>query len=365
MWAHTPTRLWKGFGVIVGALFGIVGVGGPKNGVAALRDTIDFAFADTPWEAASWLTVSGMEWLRYLFLLAAAGILVWSFWPARRPDVTGGPASVPEGKYIFGGHAEDEPGVTIGPMPTAEALNVFGDAQSDYVPIEDAGRWLYANASERLRQWIKEMASSLNTTIADQGASYYRTSWQEGRCDLYGRWEAELPMEKIDPKDGDFSAFAAVFGSGKRTILDQSILRRDLRPVLDFYETAAATSLGGEPIKVRRDTPLREALMFAVTGAWGGDPWADGEGQLSAIAKAIERTRQLAADGAITVWGKANRHTVWQEIDPKYWVSHYIDLLDVLRSETPTKAYNTRSNEPLFVDLMVSRAEFESEWSDA
>lgn len=94
----------------------------------------------------------------------------------------------------------------------------------DYVPLQEAGRWLYSNASERLRHSLKSMVPDPFSTIAEHAAAYYTTQWQEGRCDLYGRWEPGLPMEKM------------VFGANKRTILDQAVLRRDLRPVLEYYE---------------------------------------------------------------------------------------------------------------------------------
>lgn len=238
------------------------------------------------------------------------------------------------------------------------------EAPTDLIPLEDAGRWLYANASGALKEVLKGGVPSPFNTIADHAAAYYTTQWQEGRCDLYGRLEPGLPMEKIDPKDGDFSAFSAVFGSEKRPLLDQSVMRRDLKPVLDYYEEAVAgVAEPKEPIKVRRDTPLREALMFLVTGSWGLDPWSDGDGSLSGLGDALVEFRQLARDGTFSVWGLESRHGVWGPVAKEYWADHRVDSLDVLREdrETPTKADNLRSNAPLYVDLMVCRAEFEHE----
>lgn len=106
----------------------------------------------------------------------------------------------------------------------------------EFVSLAEAGQWLYANASERLQQHLRSMVPSTFETITDHAAALFTTEWQQGRCDLYGRRELGLPIEKIDREDGDFSIFSAVFGSDKRPIIDQSVLRRDLRPVLQFYE---------------------------------------------------------------------------------------------------------------------------------
>lgn len=235
---------------------------------------------------------------------------------------------------------------------------------SDYIPIEDAGRWLYENATERLREVLKVGVPNPFDTIAEHAAAYYRTSWTDGRCDLHGRWEPGLPMEKIDPKGGNFSAFETVFGSDRKKVIDLSVMRRDLRGVLDYYESAAALP-SREPIRVKRDTPLREALMFFATGRWGMDPMADGGERLEALGSALQEFRQHASDGTVTVWGKTDNHGVWRPIDQSYWINHWVDLLDVLRAKTRTKAYNQLGNEPLYIDLMVCRAEFEQAWNDA
>lgn len=274
-------------------------------------------------------------------------------------------ADIPHGKYIVGGRAEDEPGVTIGPMSPAEALKLWKAPEPEYIPIEDAGRWLYENASPKIREVLKGGVPSPFNSIAEHGSALYRTQWIEGRCALYGRWEPGLPMEPIDPKDGKFSAFELVFGSPRRKPIDLSVLKQDLQPVLDHYEREEPAATSREMVRILRDTPLREALMFIVTGQWGLNPMADGGDHLKDLTDALADFRQHASDGAITVWGKAGEFGVWQRIEPKYWQNHYVNFLDLLRSEARTTAANQLGDEPLFQELMVSRAEFEWEWRDA
>lgn len=318
------------------------------------------------------------DWLLWIGLLVAVVLLaicfattmqvVWRWWAGRKSkdaaaaaiSAYGKAAAPANGKYVVGGRAEDEPGVSIGPIPTVEALNVFADSE-EYVPIEDAGRWLYTNAGEGLQKVLRDSVPSPFNTIAEHGAAMFRTRWTENACKLHGRWEPGLPMEEIDAKDGHFSTFEKMFGTAKKQIIDLSVKRRDLQPVLDYYDQAATQRLG-EPIKVKRDVRLAEALMYAVIGEWGRDPLADGGGHLAALSAALETFRQKAHDGLITVWGKADNYGVWQVIAPAYWVAHYVDFPDVLRSVTPSKPYNQLSYDPLFIDLMVSRAEFEAEW---
>ncbi len=346
--------------------------------VSKSRDNWTVALREPP---PRWLTEETLApWVQPLLGIVIITSLVWALWPVvsgafgwtigrlRGSQRTGAnygvPASHHSNKYIVGGRAEDEPGQTIGPMRIAEALQEMrasAEPALEYIPIEDAGRWIYENASPRIREILKGGVPSPFETIAQHGAAFYRTAWTEGRCHLYGRWELGLPMELVDPKDGDFSPFETVFGSDRRRPIDLSVLRQDLKPVLEYYEREEPAP-SRETVNVVRDKPLREALMFIVTRQWHFDPMTDGGDHLKGLSDALMEFRQHASDGAITVWGKADRYGVWQRIEPKYWVNHYVDLLDVLKPETRAKAYNQLATEPLFQELMVCRAEFEWEW---
>lgn len=161
---------------------------------------------------------------------------------------------------LFGWHPEK--GWRFPRQRAAPTLAPTEDEYADtaHIPLLEAGLWLYSNASGRLQQHLRSMVPDPFETIAAHAAAYFTTQWQEGRCDLYGRWEPGLPMEKIDPKDGDFTAFSAVFGSDKRPILDQSVLGRDLRPVLEFYEDAVAALV--RPVAEQWFTPAEARAKF-------------------------------------------------------------------------------------------------------
>jgi hypothetical protein len=313
------------------------------------------------YELADWVIWSGAALGVVMLIVSLATIaqLVWGWLRTRRgrSGVDDIPAAY--GKYVVGGRAEDRAGVTIGPLPTAEAIALWRAEEREFIPLDDAARWLYDNAEP----WLKEVLQRPEpfNSIAEHAAALVGTAADDGVCELRASRERGLAPEPMKFSELKPTAFESVFDKEKRFPVDPIVRRADLLNLLKYYRNPLILE---EPIRVRRDKPMREALMFAVTGQWGGDPWTDGGGQLGAISTVLESVRQLAADGAITVWGKANNHDVWQEIDRRYWINHYIDILDVLRSNTRTKAHNTLGNEPLFTDLAVSRAEFEAQWRE-
>jgi hypothetical protein len=326
-------RLRQAVGFVVAVLLFLIGSGGPTQTIDAARKTLNFLNVDAP----HWLTAERVEpWARPGIFILALVLIIWAFWPL----------IIRAWRWI----------IKSSPLSRSRAFN---PTSHDYIPVEEAGRWLYANASDGLKTALKRMVPDPFPTIAEHGAAYFKTQWQEGRCSLYGRWEAGLPMERIDAKDGDFAVFSAAFGSDRRPILDPSVIRADLQVVLDYYEATVPKRSPGlaDPIRSQRDTPLAEALMFIATGRWGEDPWENGGGQLQALSDALQRFRQQASDGDLTVWGKRDSHGVWTRIHATYWINHTVDLMDVLKGETRTKAYNQMGNEPLYIDLMVCRSE--------
>lgn len=324
---------------------------------ARFLDTV--AIVGNPWAWA----IAGVVFLVWL------AAFIWSGEVVDRPERTPKPTLKPTrkvsstnptyGKIVVGGRATDELGVTIGPLPTAEALNVFEKSASEYIPLDEAGTWLYDNGEPWLRDHLKDPEPF--KSITEHAAAFVGEACDEGAGELLASREPGLKPEPMKYKDLHHTGFDAVFG-GKPLPVNPMVRRSDLPSILAYYKNPIAPQ---EPIKVRRDAPFREAIMFAVTGAWGGDPWADGDGQLAAISAALNAARQLASDGAISMWGKSDNYGVWLEIERTYWVSHYVDLLDVLRGETRTRAYNKIGTDPLFIDLMVSRVEFEREWREA
>lgn len=263
--------------------------------------------------------------------------------------------------YVVGGRAQDEPGVTIGPMPTAEALQVFARQEQDYISLKEAGQWLYDNAEPWLREHLKNPAPF--DSITEHAAAFVGEACDAGCGELVARREPGLKPERVSFHELRHTGLDAVFGGGQALPVDPAVRRADLPAILAYYPDPS-TALQSQHVVVKRDTPLREGLMFAATGQWGLDPMTDGGDRLNALGAATHHFKQLAYDGAFTVWGKAGNHSVWQRIEPNYWIDHYVDLLDVLRAEARTRAYNQISQEPLFDELMVCRAEFELSWSD-
>lgn len=118
-----------------------------------------------------------------------------------------------------------------------------------------------------------------------------------------------------------------------------------------------------DTLKVERDKGLSEALAYAACGLWGrslsevitdggypdaGDRWVD--------------FRQRAHDGQLTVWGKRSSYEIWVKIDPEFWVDHQPKWFDLMRSVARTEPTSPGASSECFVDLMVSRTEFEKEW---
>jgi hypothetical protein len=262
---------------------------------------------------------------------------------------------------VVDGRALDEPGVTIGPMPTAEALAVLARPEQEYIPLNEAGQWLYDNAEPWLREHLKNPAPF--DSITEHAAAFVGEACDAGSGELVARRESGLKPERIRFHELRHTGLDAVFGGGQALPVDPAVRRADLPAILGYYRNPQTTPQS-QHVVVKRDTPLREALMFAATGQWDLDPMKDGGDRLAALGAATHHFKQLAHDGAFTVWGKAGNHSVWQRIEPKYWIDHYVDLLDVLRAETRTRAYNQMSQEPLFQELMVCRTEFEAGWSD-
>jgi hypothetical protein len=115
----------------------------------------------------------------------------------------------------------------------------------------------------------------------------------------------------------------------------------------------------------KRDTALRQGLAFASYGDWQTDAFDQiTKGEAHLFAAAIAQFRQLAADGKLSVWGKSGKSGlsgVFEPIPPEHWRVAWVDFLDALRENPSSKMANGEKGEP-FLDLMISRIEFEREW---
>jgi hypothetical protein len=121
------------------------------------------------------------------------------------------------------------------------------------------------------------------------------------------------------------------------------------------------------PVAVHRDVSLNEALAYACFRDWGrtaGQAAASGGVDLN---HRIREFEQLARDGKLSVWGKKNLFA-WGPFDTvpcTHWRDYEIDFYDLLRGAASTKRRNEKSIDGNFIDLQVSRLEFEREWPHA
>jgi hypothetical protein len=113
-----------------------------------------------------------------------------------------------------------------------------------------------------------------------------------------------------------------------------------------------------------RDATLAEALAYAEFGEWGRsffDAAAKAKNQAN---EHLERFRQLAHDGAVTVWGKRRNNGIFQAVPRDHWTDHNIEWFDLLRGNARTENVMHKTPNP-FLEIMVSRAQFEKAWPHA
>ena len=113
-----------------------------------------------------------------------------------------------------------------------------------------------------------------------------------------------------------------------------------------------------------RDVSLPEALAYAELGQWGKSFFDAASAAKNEANEQLEPFRQLAHDGALTVWGKRTENGLFQLISEDHWIDHHIAWFDLLRGNARTENIRHTHAEP-FSELMVSKAEFEREWPHA
>jgi hypothetical protein len=113
-----------------------------------------------------------------------------------------------------------------------------------------------------------------------------------------------------------------------------------------------------------RDVGLAEALAYAELGQWGKSFFDAASAAMNEANEQLERFRQLAHDGVLTVWGKRTENGVFQLIPKDHWIDHHVEWFDLLRGKARTENVRNTHAEPIS-ELMVSKAEFEREWPHA
>jgi hypothetical protein len=145
-----------------------------------------------------------------------------------------------------------------------------------------------------------------------------------------------------------------------RDLIDRHIHHKELQATTAPVATSSQQFVRG----VRRDVPLPEALAYAEYGEWGKrfvDAAASAKNQAN---EQLEHFRQLAHDGALTVWGRLTENGVFQLVPKEHWIDHHVEWFDLLRGNARTENVRHTHPEP-FLELMVSKAEFEREWPHA
>lgn len=127
---------------------------------------------------------------------------------------------------------------------------------------------------------------------------------------------------------------------------------------------ANAAKIAG-PIK-DRDTDIKKALGFAITGDWDtiiGIGVAI-SGKMQSLDRAIERFRNAAARDELRVWGRSEPDGLYVRIDPSFWASNTLDRTELFsvwgrgRSEPMGE---DEADDP-FHGIMVNRFEVEKVW---
>ena len=118
------------------------------------------------------------------------------------------------------------------------------------------------------------------------------------------------------------------------------------------------------PPPAQRDVLLPEALAFATFGEWGKSFYDAVTAGLVPSNEPLMRFRQLAHDGILSAWGKRREGSVFQMIPKEHWLDHNIEWFDLLRGTARTENVTHTTSDP-FLDIMVSRAQFEQAWPHA
>ena len=113
-----------------------------------------------------------------------------------------------------------------------------------------------------------------------------------------------------------------------------------------------------EPI---RNATLSEGLAFAALGEWGKTFYDAVIAGLVPSNEPLIQFRQLAHDGTLSAWGKRSENGIFQLIPNEHWVDHNVEWFDLMRGTARTENVTHTTPDP-FLEIMVSRVQFEKEW---
>ncbi len=110
------------------------------------------------------------------------------------------------------------------------------------------------------------------------------------------------------------------------------------------------------------DTPLAEAINFAATGSWGGEPAGGSDRYLVDLNRALEDFTTLASGGSIRVFYRGFKDAPHQTLEHTSWFAHRIDIMDLLTGEAILRRRKDGTNVETCNDLRVSRAQWDANW---
>lgn len=111
----------------------------------------------------------------------------------------------------------------------------------------------------------------------------------------------------------------------------------------------------------QRNVGLAEALAYAELKQWDRSFFDAASSAKNEANEQLDRFRQLAHDGDLTVWGKRTENGVFQLIPKEHWLDHNVEWFDLLRGNPRTENVLRATPQP-YSELMVNKAEFEREW---
>lgn len=115
-----------------------------------------------------------------------------------------------------------------------------------FISVPAAGDWLYSQGSERLRAWLRSDVPDRFATVRDSGAAWVHAAARPSGCSLYGRHGDGLPLEVLSHDEVEMENLLALVQTETEALAATYVQRRDLKKILNYYETAIADA-GGPP----------------------------------------------------------------------------------------------------------------------
>ena len=114
---------------------------------------------------------------------------------------------------------------------------------------------------------------------------------------------------------------------------------------------------------IRGDTPVSEGVAYVHFREWGRSVSADGGGLMEQINAGLDEVHEAAVNARVSVWGQEKSYGPRTKIDPRFWGFEEIDITRLMYPGAQSRTTpDHNGQQPTYVDLMISRAEFEREW---